>query len=416
MEPDCELKRLYQLNRTLNEPWHTIFATLYSLFALSAFVCNSLLLFALHSHNKKRQRSGYSEYSPTGASRRPPRTAELTRDLLIAHLATFDLILSLTIPFTALDVLSKFWPLGSNTELMCRLTRSVPTTAVYCSSIIIILIAVNCYRQVLHSSKRQISPATLRYVTPTIIIISVAISTPIFYHTKLYQLYPNNYSVADNVEQPASIPAPNGTIERIDYYIFNDTDYPLPDYTYWSNDSLNMSYYTTPEVEENNKECEGLSEHEDTSWVFCIENWSTQGEAVETGNRLYYSMFSFSFQLIAPFIIISISYFLVYRRLKRQAMIRQRILGSEERVQRENNRATRRNKYLVTISLVFLIAWLPLSLIGLMIDFNINLFGEHNMEATIMFFMTCHLFGMSSASANPIIYGYSNKHIRKGKT
>ena len=387
MEPDCELKRLYHLNRTLNEPWHTIFATLYSLFALSAFVCNSLLLFALYSHNKKCQRSGYSEYSPTGAARRPPRTAELTRDLLIAHLATFDLIICLTIPFTALDVLSMFWPLGSNTELMCRLTRSLPTTAVYCSSAIIILIAINCYRQILHPSKRQLSPTTLRYVTPTIIIISVAISTPIFYYTKLYELYPNTPT----------------------------TPYPPPDYTYWANDSHNMSYFMTPEVEKNNAECEGVSDHEDASWVLCIENWSTQVEAVETGNRLYYSMFSFSFQTIAPFIIISISYFLVFRKLKRQAMVRQRILGSEERVQRENNRATRRHKHLVAISLVFLIAWLPLGLI-LMIDFNINLFGEHNMEATIMFVITCHLFGMSSASANPIIYGYSNKHIRKGKT
>ena len=79
----------------------------------------------------------------------------------------------------------------------------------------------------------------------------------------------------------------------------------------------------------------------------------------------------------------------------------------------ENNRNKRRNKLLVTISLVYLITWLPLGIIGTLSDANINIFGD-NAEVTAMIFMTCHLIGMSSACANPIIYGFRNKHVRKG--
>ena len=116
----------------------------------------------------------------------------------------------------------------------------------------------------------------------------------------------------------------------------------------------NATYSETAEVVDT--ECEGVFEHKEINWVFCIEDWSSQGHGIETENRFYYSIFSFSAQLILPFIVISISYFMVYQRLKSQDAIRQRILGSEDRIQRENNRSARRTKLLVTISMVYLVS------------------------------------------------------------
>ena len=66
------------------------------------------------------------------------------------------------------------------------------------------------------------------------------------------------------------------------------------------------------------------------------------------------------------------------------------------------------------MSLIFLMAWLPLSIIGVLLDSQPDILGiDHELVAIV--FMTCHLIGMSSAFANPIIYGYCNKNIRKGK-
>ena len=113
------------------------------------------------------------------------KICEKTRDNLIGYLATFDLLLSLTMPFTALDVLSKYWPLGRNTQLLARICRALPSIIIYSSSMIIIVIALNCYRQVLHSSKKQLSPRKLRYIVVLIISVATVVSVPIFYFTKL---------------------------------------------------------------------------------------------------------------------------------------------------------------------------------------------------------------------------------------
>ena len=69
--------------------------------------------------------------------------------------------------------------------------------------------------------------------------------------------------------------------------------------------------------------------------------------------------------------------------------------------------------FFLIFSFHFLVAWLPLSLFGTLSDANIHLFG-YNGETNTIVFMTFHLLGMSSACADPIIYGYRNKHLRRG--
>ena len=144
----CELKITYGLNHNLPPPYHTIFSTLYSSISIFAFVCNALLLVILHNRNKNKPRIRRATPSITASiiqqdGSRRNKLSEKTRDHLIGYLAMFDLLLSLTMPLTALDVLTKYWPLGPNTEFIAQLTHAVPTALVYSSSMIITLIAIN---------------------------------------------------------------------------------------------------------------------------------------------------------------------------------------------------------------------------------------------------------------------------------
>ena len=410
----CQLKNFYGINKSIPEPWHFIFSSLYAIISVFAFLCNSLLLISLQSHNKRKsKRTGSLSRLTRCLSRhirsRRSKLSEKTRDHLIGYLAFFDLLLSLTMPFTGLDVLTKYWPLGPNSELLGQFTRAIPTAVVYSSSMIIILIAVNCYRQILHSSKKQLTPRKLRYIVTVIIIISIFFSTPIFYYTKLDPLFEGGFE--SYVEEL-------NTSE----YIFTNISKPQEVGTNVQAGSDAWYQSTTPpsslssgnSSEISSLACDNNIDDNFFSYItFLLDDWPAAADLTQTV-RLYYSIFSLFTQLVIPFFVISFSYYNVYKRLKRQAKIQSRVSRTEENVKKTNDRNKRRNKLLATISLVYLITWLPLGIFGTLSDANINIFGD-NAEVTTMIFMICHLIGMSSACANPIIYGYRNKHVRKGK-
>jgi hypothetical protein len=419
LDVDCELMRLFHLNHSTEEPWYTIYTCLYVSFTLASFASNALLLLALYMNNKKR-RGGLN--NPNRILLRPTRSSDKTRDFLVAHLATFDLFISFTMPFTALDALSKYWPMGPDTEIICRLVKSIPSTAVYSSSMIVVTIAIHCCRQIICHSGRQLSPANLRYITPAILVISLLMSSPVFYYAKLY------YIIA---------PSPQNNYSSVTLAVQNDTDFlhispsfnlssfPVIENLNGSNDFPALLSNLSSSMSKLKETTSGCNEDEwfDTKdWldvIYCIEDWPFESGLAEQGypmDRLYYSLFSLFFQLIIPGIIISVSYFLIYRKLRNQSIARERMLGGNrntERIEREHARSKRRNKMLAIMSLLFLISWLPLSIIGTLLDSKPDILGKDIGVVTLVF-MTCHLIGMSSAFVNPIIYGYSNKHIRSG--
>ena len=130
MDTDCNLKKLYFYNRSLHEPWYFVFMALYSMITITSFLSNALLLIALHRFSKNRSRR-QNRLSNQNLLIRPLKPVEITRDRLIFHLAVLDILLSFTMPLTALDALSKFWPFGKNTKLLCQATKSSPSIVVY---------------------------------------------------------------------------------------------------------------------------------------------------------------------------------------------------------------------------------------------------------------------------------------------
>ena len=392
----AELKRIYNVNRSVPRPYYILFFVFYLVLSVLAFLSNLLLLISLRRHNKKSRVC--RKISNTNVFQRPhcirkQKAPDKSRDLLIGYLATLDLLLSITMPFTALDVLSNYWPLGPNSEIFAKLTRATPTFIVYSSSMTIILIAINCYRQILHSSERQLNPKKIQYCMILIIFISAIVSTPIFYFTKLEPLVNNKLRIL------------------LDYTKSNIQDTNLSNQT---NQSVNSSYPREVVASDNDTSSIYKQNIEDfNSITFLVDEWPNENSWA--GNtRLYYSILSMLAQLIAPFFVISFCYYSVYKRLQRQSAIQKRVLRTEERIRKENDRNKRRNKVLLTISLVYLITWLPLGIFGALSDAKVDIFGK-NPDTTTMTFMVCHLIGMSSSCANPIIYGFRNKHIRKGK-
>ena len=57
---------------------------------------------------------------------------------------------------------------------------------------LIILIAVNCYRQIIVPHKIQLAPNNLKYITVGIVFLATLFTMPQFYHTKLFDLFVND--------------------------------------------------------------------------------------------------------------------------------------------------------------------------------------------------------------------------------
>lgn len=73
-------------------------------------------------------------------------------------------------------------------------------------------------------------------------------------------------------------------------------------------------------------------------------------------------------------------------------------------------RLRRLNSLLVTIAFIFAVCWMPLNVLNLVLDLY-NPFQE-DQETMLIIYAVCHLLGMSSACANPWLYGWYNDNFR----
>ena len=397
LEDECDLKELYFTNRSMHDPWYFVYFTIYMILPIVSVVANVMLLIAHHRFIKNRIRQ---QNKDRNLLIRPLKPGEIIRDRLIYHLAVLDILLSITMPLTALHILPKFWPLGKDTEVLCQLTKTSPTVIVYSSSMLIILIAANCYRQIVIPHKKQLLPNDLKYIITGIVFLSIVVSIPQFVYTRLFQLFEND------TELPAN-------------YGIETTERPMSAGTRIATFSSNSSLAVKSEEEKVGKRhMDVCKQYDRNGWshvVFCIEQWPFENEHLDPKSRLNYSIFVFVTQLVIPLIIISCCYHSVYRRLQSHHQMRRVAFNfqKEERLQKQNRRSNRQNKHIAMRSLIYLILWLPLGIMNLLLDSNPYILGKNTSHVVIVV-ATCHLIAMCSTIANPIIYGYTNKHIRKG--
>ena len=403
MNEDCELKRLYFINHSIDEPWFYIFILIYVALIVASLSSNTSVMIALHRISKRREKR-HKVSLQGNLLFRPIKVSEKTRELLISYLALFDIFLSLTIPLTAMDGLSKFWPLGKNTEILCKITKSSPSVVVFSSSALIFIIAINCYRQILSPHKAQIHPKHLKYILTCIFIVAVLFAAPQFYHTKLFSLY----------DDKANTPSPSTVIESSSQYKESSVTNGEPLVT-----PLPQSSTTVKKPHTDKNATENCDHYDRFGWshvVYCIEEWPFSVESLDPYSRVYYSYFTIGIQLIIPFVVISISYFSIYIKLQKHSLVRQRLLisSTEQKIQDDNRRSKRRNKLMLSISLVYLCSWLPLGGINVLLDIYPDILGTNPTYAIVML-LFCHIIGMTSTSLNPVIYGFTNKAVRNGK-
>ena len=107
------------------------------------------------------------------------------RNLLIFNLALTDLALAATIPLSTMDALSKYWPWGNQTNWLCKISKSVPTTLVFMGSVIIVVIAVDRYRCIVMRNSRQMTQALSLFVLPISLGIASTVSFPLMIHSQV---------------------------------------------------------------------------------------------------------------------------------------------------------------------------------------------------------------------------------------
>lgn len=83
---------------------------------------------------------------------------------------------------------------------------------------------------------------------------------------------------------------------------------------------------------------------------------------------------------------------------------------SEYRVQKELRRNRRATVVLLTITVVFSLTWLPWNILNLLADFHPSCMSAKNLY---LCFVICHIIAMTSATTNPILYGWLNSNIRR---
>lgn len=117
-------------------------------------------------------------------------------------------------------------------------------------------------------------------------------------------------------------------------------------------------------------------------------------------------------QFFLPFFIILICYLCIFCKLQNNKKKLSKSKNSKKKncCEKVLRKKTTTNQMLVLMVGIFGVCWLPLNLINILEDFNMNL-NEHPFYNLLFF--TSHLFAMSSVIYNPFLYAWLNENFRK---
>lgn len=100
------------------------------------------------------------------------------RNVFIINLAISDLILCLfTMPFSLVEIMMKFWPLGTFT---CKLVAGLQATSIFVSTISITAIALDRYHVIVYPTQDSCHPLRVILTLSCIWLIALLLATPLF--------------------------------------------------------------------------------------------------------------------------------------------------------------------------------------------------------------------------------------------
>ncbi|XP_037091343.1 neuropeptide F receptor-like [Pollicipes pollicipes] len=108
------------------------------------------------------------------------------RNMFILNLAVSDLLLCLiTMPLTLMEILSRYWPLGEDTDFLCKLFGGLEGVSVFVSSMSITAIALDRYQVIVYPTRKNLQLVEVCIILACIWALATLIASPMFIVRKL---------------------------------------------------------------------------------------------------------------------------------------------------------------------------------------------------------------------------------------
>jgi neuropeptide Y receptor len=160
---DQQMLKEYARNRVVEDPTYSILILLYSVLIIVGVAGNSLVVLAV--------------------VRKPAmRTA---RNMFIVNLAVSDLLLCLiTMPLTLVEILAKYWPLGTF-PFVCKILGTLQAISIFVSTISITAIALDRYQVIVYPARKGLQKVGAVIVLGCIWLVAIVLASPLYYFRTL---------------------------------------------------------------------------------------------------------------------------------------------------------------------------------------------------------------------------------------
>lgn len=136
--------------------------------------------------------------------------------------------------------------------------------------------------------------------------------------------------------------------------------------------------------------------------TMCYETWSAGRMPFQ---QYVYTISCMVFQYLLPLAMLTYLYSRIIGRLKVRMVFNRHVTEFDSGRRRSVEiRQRRMNSLLVCIVLIFAVSWLPWNIFNALIAFGV--------KYEVAVFTFCHIVGMTSACANPVLYGVLNENFR----
>ncbi|KAK4015651.1 hypothetical protein OUZ56_030625 [Daphnia magna] len=285
------------------------------------------------------------------------------RNVFVVNLAISDLLLCLiTMPLTLMEIRSYTWPLG-NSPVSCKMVGSLQAVSIFVSTLSITAIALDRYQLIVYPTKRAFQLTGASLVLAAIWAICIVLALPLFIVRTL---------------EHHDIPIPNSPVTSVDYCLEE-----------WPNER-GRSLYSIGSI----------------LVQYALPIITVSVAHARISNKLHDRMATMNHQLVRPKLCNMAS---SNGQSGQHSAVKESATDCRTAAREEKLRKT--NTLLITISIIFTICWLPMNTFNVVED-TWNVFGDDT-ETMLIVYAVCHMVGMSSACANPLLYGWLNDNFRK---
>ena len=151
----------YKRNRSVSDNIFNLLVTVYLLLIIVGTIGNSLVIYVVVNNSGMRT----------------------PRNFFIVNLAVSDLLLSLlTMPFTLLEILQKYWTLG---EILCKLICPLQSISIFVSTLSITAIALDRYFLIMYPTKKILNTTRVAITLVLIWVLSIIMVAPLVTYKEL---------------------------------------------------------------------------------------------------------------------------------------------------------------------------------------------------------------------------------------